>query len=193
MSFPLHNLFFYFQRKRSVWSVCVLSADHTDIKYAEFWSTGWTGDFAGQPSLRSLLVLAAGEPSTQTWQAPHGSAETLLTVQLIIGSYNTQQSQNQRLCYRNTHFCTHTLSYHLLGRVWPAWCLLEPAYSQYRAPPPVCGETTFFWFTWHSNSSQIDMNSCFMGFAEQQLQMHRSNSLPVHWAVYRADSGPPEL
>lgn len=57
-----------------------LSTDNTDVQYTEFGSTSGAGDSAGQPGLRSLLVLAAGKPSTQTGQTPHGSAETLLAL-----------------------------------------------------------------------------------------------------------------
>lgn len=60
--------------------------DHTNVQNAELGSTGWAGDFAGQPGLGSLLVLAAGEPPAQTHQAPHGPAEALLALDLLIRS-----------------------------------------------------------------------------------------------------------
>lgn len=78
----------------------VMSADHTDVQYTEFGSTGGARYSAGQPGLRSLLVLAAGEPSTQTGQTPHGSAETLLA--LIISSFYMAESNQLDACW-NLH------------------------------------------------------------------------------------------
>jgi len=77
----------FYEWEKSVWIRVVSSADRTDVQYTECGSTGRTGDSAGQPGLRSLLVLAASEPSTQTGQTPHGSAETLLALGLVTGSY----------------------------------------------------------------------------------------------------------
>ncbi len=60
--------------------------DQTDVQYTELGPAGGAGDSAGQPGLGSLLVLAAGKPSTKTGQTPHGSAETLLALRLVISS-----------------------------------------------------------------------------------------------------------
>ena len=69
-----------FKGKHNIGSVFVFSVKHRDIKNTEFGSTGRAGDLAGQPGLRSLLILAAGEPSTQTGQTPHGSAHARLAI-----------------------------------------------------------------------------------------------------------------
>lgn len=90
VSFLKHTLPHYVQREKSVWiSIWVFSTDHTNVQYTEFRSTGGAGDSAGQPGLRSLLVLATCKPPTQTGETPHGSAVTLLALRLVISSYDT--------------------------------------------------------------------------------------------------------
>lgn len=85
-----------------------ISADHTDVQYTEIGPTCGAGDSAGQPGIRSLLILAAGEPSTQTGQTPHWSAETLLAVCLGVSSYNIHKSQSQHNSHGHAQTHTHT-------------------------------------------------------------------------------------
>lgn len=113
----------YFEREKSVLIcyACLLSVDHTDVQYTELGSTGGAGDSAGQPGFGSLLVLAAGEPSTQTGQTPHGSAETLLALWLVVSSFCVAESDQFGVCL-NLH--TSYTGFHLLS-TGECVCLIE--------------------------------------------------------------------